>query len=111
MSIGFIILIKIYMKTGSGTIDGFRDLVMCGEGIRHPTTSVRRWLPPSMCSCVCLIKQINVGLLLGINVPTLLGVHQLVMHAFDVVSFVILCSPFEYLVSFRVLREAMARCT
>ena len=84
---------------------------MRGEGVRHLTTSVRRRLPPSMCSCVCLIKQINVGLLLGTNVPTLSSVHQLVMHAFDVVGFVILCSPFEYLVSFRVLGEVMAGCT
>ena len=83
---------------------------MRGEGVRHPTTSVRRQLPPSMCSCVCLIKQ-NVGLFLGTNVPTLSGVHQLVMHAFDVVDFVILCSPFEYLVSFKVLGEVMAGYT
>jgi hypothetical protein len=39
------------------------------------------------------------------------GVHQLVMHAFDAVGFVILCSPFEYLVSFRVLGEAITRYT
>jgi hypothetical protein len=54
---------------------------MRGEGVRHPMTSFRRWLPPSMCSHVCLIKQ-NVGLLLNTNVPTLLGVHQLVTYAF-----------------------------
>jgi hypothetical protein len=57
MSTGFIILIKTCIKTGSGTRDGFGDLVMRGEGVRHPTTSVRRRLPPSMCSCVCLINQ------------------------------------------------------
>jgi hypothetical protein len=83
---------------------------MYGEGVRHPTTFVRRRLPPSMCSYVCLTKQ-NVGLFLGTNVPTLSGVHQLVMHAFDVVDFVILCSPFEYLVSFKVLGEVMAGYT
>jgi hypothetical protein len=110
MSTGFIILIKTCIKTGFGTRDGFGNLVMRGEGVRHPTTSVRRRLAPSMCSCVCLIKQ-NVGLLLGTNVPTLSGVHQLVMHAFDAVGFVILCSPFEYLVSFWVLGETMAGCT
>ena len=55
--LGFIILIKICMKTGSWTRDGFENLVMRGEGVRHPTTSVCRWLPPSMCSCECLIKQ------------------------------------------------------
>ena len=83
---------------------------MRGEGVRHPTTSVRRQLPPSMCSCVCLIKQ-NVGLFLGTNVPTLSSVHQLVMQSFDAVSFVILYSLFEYLVSFRILGEAMAGYT
>ena len=67
-------------KTGSRTRDGFGDFIMRGEGVRHPMTSFRRWLPPSMCSHVCLIKQ-NVGLLLNTNVPTLLGVHQLVMYA------------------------------
>ena len=75
MSTDFIILIKICMKTGSGTRDGFGDLVMRGEGVRHPTTSVHRRLSPSMCSCVCLIKQVNVGLLLSTNVPTLSGIH------------------------------------
>ena len=98
MSTWFIILIKICIKIGSWTRDGFWDLIMRGEGVRHPTTSVLRRFPPSMCSCVCLIKQ-NVGLLLGTNVLTLSGVHQLVMHTFDVVSFFILCSLFEYLVS------------
>jgi hypothetical protein len=29
---------------------------MHGEGVWHPTTSVRRRLPPSMCSCVRSIK-------------------------------------------------------
>ena len=48
---------KTCIKTRSGTRDRFKDLVMCGEGVRHPTTSVRKWLPPSMCSCVCLINQ------------------------------------------------------
>jgi hypothetical protein len=81
-----------------------------GKVLGTPTTFVRRQLPPSMCSCVCLIKQ-NVGLFLGTNVPTLSGVHQLVMQSFDAVSFVILCSPFEYLVSFRILGEAMAGYT
>jgi hypothetical protein len=57
MSTNFIILIKTCIKTGSGTRDGFGDLVMCGEGVRHPTASVRRRLPPSMCTCVCLINQ------------------------------------------------------
>ncbi len=57
MSTGFIILIKICMKIGSGTRNGFGDLVIRGKGVRHPTKSVRRWLPPSMCSCVCLINQ------------------------------------------------------
>ena len=80
------------------------------EGVKHPTTTVHRQLPPSMCSFVCLIKQ-NVGLLLGINVPMLSSVHQLVMHAFDAIGFVILCSPFEYLVYFRVLGEAMVGYT
>ena len=111
MSTSFIILIKTCIKTGSGTRDRFRDLVIRGEGVRHPTTSVRKRLPPSMFSCVCLIKQINFGLLLSTNVPTLSGVHQLVMHAFDIVDFVILCSPFEYLVYFRVLGEAMVGYT
>ena len=92
--LGFIILIKMCIKAGPRTRDGFGDLIMRGEGVTHPTTSVRRQLPPSMCSCVCFIKQMNVGLLLGTNVPTLSGVHQLVMHAFDAVGFVILCSPF-----------------
>ena len=36
ISIGFIILIKTCIKTGSGTRDGFGDLVMRGEGVRHP---------------------------------------------------------------------------
>ena len=84
-------MIKTCIKTGSGTSDGFGDLVMRGEGVKHPMTSIRKQLPPFMCSCVCLIKQINVGLLLGTNVTTLSGVHQLVMQAFDVVGFVILC--------------------
>ena len=57
MSIGFIILIKIFMKTGSGTKDGFRDLVMHGEGVRHSTIFVCRRLPASTCSCLCLINQ------------------------------------------------------
>ena len=57
MFTGFIILIKTYIKTGSGTRDGFGDLVMSGEGVRQPTTSVCRQLPPSMCSYVCLINQ------------------------------------------------------
>jgi phosphate starvation-inducible membrane PsiE len=73
---------------------------MRGEGVKHPMTSIHRQLPPSMCSCVCLIKQINVGLLLGTNVTTLSGVHQLVMHIFDVVGFVILCFPDFYLFLF-----------
>ena len=98
-------------KTRSSTRDGFGDLVIREEGVRHPTTSVRKRLPPSMFSCVCLIKQINFGLLLSTNVPTLSGVHQLVMHAFDIVDFVILCSPFEYLVYFRVIGEAMVGYT
>ncbi len=108
--LGFIILIKICIKTRSWTGDGFGDLVMYEEGVRHPTTSARKRLPPSMCSCVCLTKQ-NVGLFLGTNVSTLSGVHQLVMHTFDAVGFVILCSPFEYLVTFRVFGEAMAKYT
>ncbi len=54
--LGFTILIKICIKTGSRTIDGFGDLIMRGEGVRHPTTSILRQLPPSMHSCVCLIK-------------------------------------------------------
>ena len=111
MSTSFIILFKICIKTSSGTRHRFRDLIMHGEGVRHPTASIRKRLPPSMCSCVCLIKQINVGLLLGTNVPTLSSVHQLVMHAFDIVGFVILCFLFEYLVYFRALGEAMARYT
>jgi hypothetical protein len=78
---GFIISIKICLKTGSWIIDGFKDLIISGEGVRYRTTSVRRQLPPSMCSCVCLIKQ-NVGLLLGTNVLKLSSVHQLVMHTF-----------------------------
>ena len=90
--LGFIVLIKICIKTGSWTRDGFGDLIMHGEGVRHPTTTVNRQLPPSMCSFVCLIKQ-NVGLLLGTNVPMLSSVHQLVMHVFDAIGFVILCSP------------------
>jgi hypothetical protein len=57
MSTSFIILIKTCMKTESWTRDGFGDLVMRGEGVRHPTTSVRRRLTPSICSCVCLINQ------------------------------------------------------
>ena len=55
--LGFIILIKTCIKTGSGTRDEFEDLVIRGEGVRYPTTSVRRWLPPSMCSCVCMINH------------------------------------------------------
>ena len=73
---------------------------MCREGIRYSTTSVRRRLPPSMCFCVCLINQVKVGLFLGTNVPMLSGVHQLVMHAFNAVDFVIFCSPIEYLYIF-----------
>ena len=65
----------------------------------HPCVHVWVWLSK------------NVVLLLGTNVPTLSGVHQLVMHAFDVVGFVILYSPFEYLNVFRVLGEAMAGYT
>jgi hypothetical protein len=57
MSTGFIILIKTCIKTGSGTRDGLGDLVMRGEDVRYPTTSVRRRLTPSMRSCVCLINQ------------------------------------------------------
>ena len=57
MSTSFIILIKICIKTRSCTIDGFGDLIMRGEGVRHPTISVHKWLPPSMCSCMCLINQ------------------------------------------------------
>ena len=48
--IGFIILIKICLKTGSCTRDGFADLIMHGEGVRQPTTSVRIQLRPSMSS-------------------------------------------------------------
>ena len=59
MSTGFIILIKICMKIGSWTKNGYRDLVMREEGVRHFTTSVRRQLPPSMCSGVCLINQVK----------------------------------------------------
>ena len=98
MSTGFIILIKTCIKTGSGTRDGFGDLVMRGKGVRHPTTFVRRRLPPSMCLCVFDQSSKNVGLLLDTNVLTLSGVHQLVMHAFNTVGFVIFCSSFEYLV-------------
>jgi hypothetical protein len=61
--------------------------------------------------CVFDQSSKNVGLLLSTNIPTLSGVHQLVMHAFNVVVFVILCSAFEYLVSFRVLGETIARYT
>jgi hypothetical protein len=100
------------MKIGSDTRDGFENLLMREEGVRHPMTSVRRRLPPTICSYVCLINQAkNVGLLLSTNVPTLSSIHQLVMYAFDVVGFIILCSSFEYLVSFRVLGEAMAGYT
>ena len=84
---------------------------MCGEGVKYPTTSIRRRLPSSMCSCVCLINQAKIGLLLSTNVPTLLGIYQLVIHAFDTIGFVILCSLFEYLVPFRVFGEAMAGYT
>jgi hypothetical protein len=59
MSTSFIILIKICMKIGSLTRDGFEDLVMRGEGVKHPTTSVCRRLPHSVCSCVCSINQIK----------------------------------------------------
>ena len=55
--LGFIILIKTCIKIESWTRDEFGDLVMHGEGVRHPTTSARRRLPSSMCSCMCLIKQ------------------------------------------------------
>jgi hypothetical protein len=72
------------------------------EGVRHPMTSFRRWLPPSMCSHVCLFKQ-NVGLLLNTNVPTLLGVHQLVMYAFCRDRFCYLLFPFDYLYLLRFL--------
>ena len=54
--LGFTILIKICIQTGYRTRDGFGDLIMRGEGVRHPTTSVLRRLPPSMRSCVCLIR-------------------------------------------------------
>ena len=52
-----------------------------------------------MLLCVFDQSSKDVGLLLGTNVPILPGVHQLAMHAFDVVGLVILCSPFEYVVS------------
>jgi hypothetical protein len=81
ISTGFIILIKTCIKTGSGTRDGFGDLVMRGKGVRHPTTFVRRRLPPSMCLCVFDQSSKNVGLLLSINISTLSGIHQLVMYA------------------------------
>jgi hypothetical protein len=81
------------------------------EGVRHPTTSVRRRLPPSMCFCVFDQSSKNVGLIIKYKYPDIVGLHQLVMHAFDAVGFVIICSPFEYLVSFRVLGEAMVGCT
>ncbi len=74
-------------------------------------TSVRRRLPPSMCSYVCLINQVKVGLFLGTNVPMLSGVHQLVMHAFNTVDFVIFCSPIEYLYIFKVLGKTMTGYT
>jgi hypothetical protein len=59
---------------------------------RHPSKD--GYLP----SCVHVCDQSKVGLLLGTNVPTLLGVHQLVMHAFRRGRF---CYPlflFNYLV-------------
>ena len=40
--LGFIILNKICIKTKLQTRDGFEDLIMRGEGVRHPMTSVRR---------------------------------------------------------------------
>jgi hypothetical protein len=91
----------LYMANGMnnmrfGVATNYREIMRC------------YWSP--MCFYVCLIKQ-NVGLLLGTNVPTLPGVHQLVMHAFNAINFVILCSPFEYLVSFRVFGEVMVGCT
>ena len=57
MYTGFIILIKTCLKTGPSTRDGFGDLVMQEEGVRHSTTSIRKRLPPSIGSCVCLINQ------------------------------------------------------
>jgi hypothetical protein len=42
---------------------------------------------------------VNVGLFLGTNVSMLSSIHQLVMYAFDAVGFVIICSPFEHIVS------------
>ncbi len=61
--------------------------------------------------CVFDQSSKNVGLLLNTNIPTLLGVHQLVIHAFDAVGFVVFSSPFKYLVSFRVLGEAIVGFT
>ena len=111
MSTGFIILIKTCIKTRSGTKDGFKDLVMRGKGVRYSMISVGRRLPLHVLLCVFDQSSKYVGLLLSTNILTLSGAHQLVMHAFDIVSFVILCSPFEYLVSFRVLSETMVRYT
>ena len=48
--IGFNYLDYDMLKTESSTRDGFEYLILCGEGVRHPMTFVRRRLPRSMCS-------------------------------------------------------------
>jgi hypothetical protein len=70
---------------------------MHGEGVRHPTTSIRKRLPPFMYSW-CLIKQMLD--LLGTNVLALLGVHQLVKHVFRCDRFCYHLFPFDYLLGF-----------
>jgi hypothetical protein len=39
-------LVYTFKTKWSRTRDGFRGLLMRGEGVRHPTTSVKKRLPP-----------------------------------------------------------------
>ena len=86
------------------TRDGFGDLIMCGEGVRHPMTSVRRRLPPSICFCVFDQSSKNVGLIIKYKYLDVVGLHQLVMHAFDAVGFVSLkvLIPINWLINPRI---------
>ena len=78
---------------------------MRGECVRHPMTSVRRQLPPSMCSWRLIKHMLD---LLATNVPTLSSVHQLMTHTFQRGRF---CYPLIIFISFWVSSETMARCT
>ena len=100
--IGFIILIKICLKTRSWMRDGFRDLIMHGEGVSIP------WHPSKdgyLLPCVHACDQANVGFIILVQMSWCFRAYiNWWWTHFHAIGIVILCSPLIilYLLGFLV---------